>query len=248
MSTKVQTTFRPEQGTPAAPRSALAPSEYTAALIKVLGERKQRIGGANVLEVGIGSGVVLATLARLGAKTLTGVDVEADAVTAGFALLGAIGFAGNAFLHRGDMWEPVAGQSFDVIAANLPHFPMDPAAIGDRRPSWSAGGNDGRRHLDRFLAGLPLHLAKTGRAYFTHNAFVDLENTHCQLATAGLEYRTVFDTMVTIPPEKSSHMPRAIREREEGKTLFSCGPYIFAHMAVLEVGERLDAAEGGEHA
>ena len=38
-------------------------------------------------------------------------------------LLGELGHGGSAELHRGDMWQPVAGRRFDLIVANLPHFP-----------------------------------------------------------------------------------------------------------------------------
>lgn len=218
------------------PNPALQPSEYTAALIKVLRERREIVAGAEALEIGIGSGVVLAALGRLGAAALAGVDVEAEAVEAGWSMLEECGLAGRARLHCGDMWAPVAGQRFDLIVANLPHFPMDPASFGARRPSWSAGGADGRRSLDAFVDGLSHHLRAGGRALMTHNAFVDPETTRARLADAGLAMRPAFKTDVFIPPEKIARMTPGIREREDGRTLFHYGPYTFGTMAVLEIG------------
>ena len=68
-----------------APVPALRPSEYTASLIQGLRDRSGWICGVDALEMGSGSGVVLATLGELGAASLCGVDIEAAAVTASIA-------------------------------------------------------------------------------------------------------------------------------------------------------------------
>jgi len=47
--------------------AALRPSEYTAALIQLLQAKAAKVRGAKVLEIGSGSGVVLAALGELGA-------------------------------------------------------------------------------------------------------------------------------------------------------------------------------------
>jgi hypothetical protein len=53
-------------------------------------------------------------------------------------------------------------RKFDLIAANLPHFPMQAVSFGSRTPSWGCGGLDGRRFLDPFLKGLQDHLDRDG--------------------------------------------------------------------------------------
>src|SRR5262245_29677942 len=133
--------------------AALRPSEYTAALIQVLQARRTAVQGARVLEIGSGSGVVLAALGGLGAASLCGIDIEEDAVTSGMLLLDELGHSKVAEFHQGDMWLPVGDRRFDLIVANLPHFPMSDAAVSGRLPTWSAGGLDGRRLLDPFLKG-----------------------------------------------------------------------------------------------
>ena len=155
---------------------ALRPSEYTAALIHALQADTARVRGASVLEIGSGSGVVLAALGALGAGSVCGVDIEQEAVETGGRLLRRLGHAAE--VHCGDMWLPVAGRRFDLIVANLPHFPMEPVPVAGRLPTWSSGGADGRWLLDAFLEGLPIHLASDGRAMLTHNAFVGLERSH----------------------------------------------------------------------
>src|SRR3982750_1425347 len=90
------------------PAKALRPSEYTSALIQALRSEPERVRGRNVLEIGSGSGVVLAALSSAGG--------------AASRLLAGLGH-GNAEFHLGDMWRPVAGRRFDLIVANLPNSP-----------------------------------------------------------------------------------------------------------------------------
>ena len=86
--------------------AALRPSEYTAALIQVLQADAGCVRGATVLEIGSGSGVVLAALGGLGAASLCGIDIEEDAVASGMLLLEELGHDKAAELHHGDMWSP----------------------------------------------------------------------------------------------------------------------------------------------
>ena len=220
-----------EKDSPQEVSTALRPSEYTAALIQVLRARAGWVRHANALEIGSGSGVVLAVLGALGAASLCGVDIESEAVAFGALLLRGLGHCGNVEICHGDMWLPVAGRRFDLVAANLPHFPMETGEFGGRLPSWSSGGPDGRRLLDRFLLGLATHLAPGGRAIITHNAFVDLE-----FKQQGLSLRLAMTVLVHIPREKLAVMTRSIRCSEEGRSMHHYGPYAFAEMHIAEIG------------
>ena len=62
------------------PVKALRPSEYTSALIQALRSEPERVRGRQVLEIGSGSGVVLAVLGTLGAGSVCGIDIEEDAI------------------------------------------------------------------------------------------------------------------------------------------------------------------------
>ena len=216
--------------------AALRPSEYTAALIQVLRARAAWVRGANALEIGSGSGVVLAALAALGAASLCGTDIESEAVASSARLLRGLGHGENARMHHGDMWLPVTGRRFDLIAANLPHFPIESGEFVGRLPSWSSGGPDGRRLLDRFLDGLAAHLAPGGRAVITHNAFVDLELTRIVIARDGLALRLAMTVLIHIPSEKLGLMTRSILRFEEGRSIYRYGPYAFAEMHIVEIG------------
>ena len=215
--------------------TALRPSEYTAALIQALQAEATRVRGKHALEIGSGSAVVLAALGSLGAASLCGVDIEQDAVDAGTLLLAKLGHGATSQLHRGDMWLPVAGRRFDLIVANLPHFPMEPCELSGRLPTWSSGGSDGRWLLDPFLEGLPIHLAPGGRALLTHNGFVGVARSREIAVRHGLALNTILSTLVYLPTEKLDRMTPSVLSAEEGRTIHRYGPYSFADMHIVEI-------------
>ncbi len=213
--------------------ATLRPSEYTAALIQVLRGEPSRVCGARVLEIGCGSGVVLAVLGSLGAASLCGIDIEDEAIVTGQALLQDLGH--EAEIHRGDMWQPVAGRRFDLVVANLPHFPMDHFEVAGRLSTWSSGGIDGRELLDPFLEGLSKHLAINGRALITHNAFVDVGRSRRILERYGLALHIAKTVLVHIANEKIDLMTPSILRAEEGRSIHRYGPHVFADMHIVEI-------------
>ena len=215
--------------------AALRPSEYTAALIQVLQTRRACVQGARVLEIGSGSGVVLAALGALGAASLCGIDIEEDAVTSGMLLLDELGHGKVAEFHQGDMWLPVGARRFDLIVANLPHFPMTDSAMPGRLPTWSAGGADGRSLLDPFLEGLGQHLVPGGRAIVTHNAFVGVERSREIATRSGFEMRIVLTTLVNLPDAKLALMTRSVLGAADGRSIHRYGPYAFAEVHIVEI-------------
>ncbi len=214
--------------------SQLRPSEYTTLLIQALRADPQTIVGACALEIGFGSGVVLAALGDLGAAHLCGVDIEQQAADAASRMLADLGYAAICELFEGDMWLPVAGRRFDLIVANLPHFPTENGSVGDRLPSWSCGGPDGRKFLDEFIKGLAEHLRTEGRALVTHNAFVDLDCSRDLAARYGFALRVVLPSLVYIPTEKLRTMTDSVRQRQQGRTIHVYGPCSFGEMSIVE--------------
>lgn len=216
--------------------AALRPSEYTAALIQVIRANAELIRGAHALEMGCGSAVVLAVAGALGAASLCGIDIEDVAISTGSRLLHQLGLDERAEFHQGNMWQPVVNRRFDLIAANLPHFPMEQSQIPGRLPSWSAGGSDGRLLLDPFLEGLVDHLAPGGRAIITHNAFVDIGRSREIALRHGLSLQIAMTSLVYVPQEKLHHMTDRVLSAEEGRSIFRSGPYAFAEMHIVEIG------------
>jgi release factor glutamine methyltransferase len=221
----------------------LQPSDHTAALIQMLHGCPSRIAGASVLEIGSGSGVVLAAAAALGARALCGVDVEDFAIQSSARMLDDLGYGGIAELRRGDMWGPVAGRQFDLIVANLPHFPSD-AGIPGRLPTWSSGGADGRRLLDRFLEGVSDHLVPGGSAVITHNAFVDLEKSRALVRAQGLSLHIMTTTLLYLSSVRLQRMNADLLAREAGRSIHCYGPHAFADLYIVEIVK--PAAEAGQ--
>jgi release factor glutamine methyltransferase len=219
----------------AAPDDPLRPSEYTAILIEAMRADAACVAGARVLEIGYGSGVVLAAAGALGATQLCGVDVEGLALDAATRLLHQLGYAGITSLFQGDMWAPVAGLTFELVVANLPHFPTENGAFGGRLPSWSRGGPDGRALLDRFIAGVATYLAPGGRALLTHNAFIDMERSRELAAQHGLYLRVINTTLLCVPPEKLRAITTTVLKRESNRTILCYGDYCFGEMSIVEL-------------
>ena len=119
--------------------------------------------------------------------------------------------------------------------ANLPHFPMEPAAIGHRLPTWSAGGADGRALLGPFVAGLGEHLTSSGRAVIAHNAFVDLDATKAAARRQGLRVDVAATLLVDLPPPKLARLTPEVLQREAGRSIHLYGGLAFGEMLVVTI-------------
>ena len=106
------------------------------------------------LDMGTGSGVLLATLGLLGVERIYGVDIDPDAIAASERLVRELGLFERTRLLQGSLWEPLGDEQFDVVVANLPNFAASQPSDPDHSRFWSVGGPDGRKLLDPFLAGL----------------------------------------------------------------------------------------------
>jgi release factor glutamine methyltransferase len=220
------------------PDDVFRPSDYTALLIEAILSARDRVEGARALEVGCGSGVVLAALAEAGAASVCGIDIEFAAVAASTRSLAEAGYLDIAEVRQGDMWAPVAGRQFDLIVANLPHFPSARPAWAGRLSSWSGSGAAGRAMLDRFLHGAASHLAPSGRALFTHSGFVDLERSRDILARGGLAMRVATTRLLCLPAEKLRDMTGSVLRASLGHAIRFYGRYAFAEVHVIEVRHR----------
>ena len=215
--------------------AAFSPSEYTAALLHVLQLHPDWVRGARVLEIGCGSGVLLAAAGALGAVALCGVDIEAAAVAATRRRLHALDLGAEIEVYQGDLFAPIGGRRFDLIVSNLPHFPMQAAKIGDRLPTWSSGGADGRSLLDPFVTGLGPHMTSKGRAVIAHNAFIGLEATLAAAGRQGLRVDVTTRMLVHLAPPKLAYMTPSVLRRETGRSIHGYGDLVFGELLVLTI-------------
>ncbi|MFC9621130.1 HemK2/MTQ2 family protein methyltransferase [Streptomyces sp. NPDC056930] len=169
------------------PPGVYAPQEDTAMLVSAL-RREHLSPGAEVLDVGTGTGAVAIAAARYGAARVTAIDTSAAAVltTRLNALLS--GYARVIRASRGDLTEPVTGLRFDLVLANPPYVPSANVRMPRRgiARAWEAG-IDGRAVLDRLCAKVPALLRPGGVLLAVHSALSGPAMTAARLAEAGLD-------------------------------------------------------------
>ena len=125
-----------------------------------------RIGPeAEVLDMGTGSGVGAVFAARR-ARRVVAVDINAAAVRCARinALLNRA--EGTVDVRHGDLFDPVAGERFDLILFNPPFKTGE--ARDDRDRAWRANGLG-----ERFAEGLDRHLKPGGAALLLLSTFGD---------------------------------------------------------------------------
>lgn len=226
---------RPPPSAAASPVEAdpFLPSEYTAALLRQVRLRAPLTG--RVLDMGTGSGVLLAALAECGAQDLVGVDIEPSAVHRAGALVETLGLP-RACVRQGDLWDAVRGQSFDLVVFNPPQLPVRAGAEpGMRLRTWSDGGVLGREVIDRFLDGLPTHLTPEGATLVTHSGFLGLDETQRRLTRRGLRGEVVHTVTVHLGEAKLRQLAQDWGEHAFGRAVHRVGPYVFCDVQVLEI-------------
>ncbi|MFD5585907.1 MULTISPECIES: HemK2/MTQ2 family protein methyltransferase [unclassified Streptomyces] len=161
-----------------------APQDDTRLLAGALSDEPLPPGSA-VLDVGTGSGALALEAARRGMR-VTAVDVSRRAVWS--ARLNARRCGLRLRIRRGNLFEPVRGQTFDLIVANPPYVPA-PDGLRARRGAaraWDAG-QDGRLLLDRICREGPDLLRPGGVLLIVHSALSDPGRTVTCLREAGLK-------------------------------------------------------------
>jgi release factor glutamine methyltransferase len=145
--------------------------------------------GARVLEIGTGSGAIAVSLARCGADVVA-VDVSRRALAS--AALNARMHGTRIETRRGSLFDPVAGERFDLIVSNPPYVPCPRADLPTRGPerAWDAGV-DGRAVLDVLIEAAPAHLRPDGSLLICHSTINGEVETFAAMRRAGLEPEVV---------------------------------------------------------
>jgi release factor glutamine methyltransferase len=128
--------------------------------------------GASVCELGTGSGAIsLALASERPDLDVVGTELSPDAMKWAELNRKKLALPNVAFLH-GDLFEPVAGRSFELIAANLPYIPDGdrdglPPNVREYEPAEALfGGADGLDVIARALEQAPAFLNPGGRIFF----------------------------------------------------------------------------------
>lgn len=169
------------------PRGVYRPGTDTRLLRRAM-RREGIVSGAEVLDLGTGSGVLAVEAARLGGR-VTAVDISWRAVAA--AWFNALLNGQTVRVRHGDLTSAVPGRRFDLVVANPPYVP----APGDAPPrgiarAWDAGA-DGRLLIDRVCDAAPLILRSAGALLLVHSHLCDVDATLARLHGAGLRAEVV---------------------------------------------------------
>ncbi len=207
----------------------LGPESYT--LANYLQRRAGSLPSAGrALDLCSGSGIAGQSLAATRRGLVwTGVDLAPLAVEAAVfdAMLNEVSDRYTPII--GDLYEPVAGQYFQLIVANPPFIPV-PATIDF--PIYGDGGEDGLSVLAPMLEGLKAHLAPSGRAIIYGEGLGNergpfvldlLERIAASGLTIGmtlLSTKTIEQTLFSIGRTLAAQSPPRIEELAEWHALF----------------------------
>ena len=141
--------------------------------------------GDEVLEVCTGSGAIALEAAAAGAR-VTAVDVSRRAVAT--VRLNALLRRLRVRALRGSLFEPVAGETFDLIVTNPPYLPASSDTLPTQGPERALdAGRDGRALIDPICDAAPAHLKPGGAVLIVHSSLCGTERTLQRLNGAGLD-------------------------------------------------------------
>jgi len=147
----------------------LIPRPETETLVLESVRRIQSMVEPRVLDIGTGSGCIAIALAKQHKTArVTAIDVSSSAITIATGNAARHGVADRITFAEGDLFTPVAGQTFDLIVSNPPYiahgeFQGLDVGVRDFEPrSALDGGPDGLDFYRRIAAEAPAYLAPGG--------------------------------------------------------------------------------------
>jgi release factor glutamine methyltransferase len=158
------------------------PAEDTFILLENLRvERSDR-----VLEIGTGTGII-ATKASTNSRMVVATDINPYAIECATKNIIA-NKSFNIEIRKGNLFEPVKGEKFDLILFNTPYLPTDDKEkINDELNAAWDGGVDGRMLIDRFIEGLPHYFNQGGIVQMVQSSLSDVNMTLKKLENLGFK-------------------------------------------------------------
>ena len=149
--------------------AVLIPRPETETLVMEALRRLKPMPAPRVLDVGTGSGAIAVTVARQHKTAqVTAVDVSPAALALARANAEKHGVTDRVTFLEGDLFGPVAGQTFDLVVSNPPYiahpeFPALDIGVRDFEPRTALdGGTDGLAFYRRIAADVPTRLVPGG--------------------------------------------------------------------------------------
>jgi release factor glutamine methyltransferase len=185
--------------------SVLVPRPDTETAVEVaLATRGDRAQPCRVLDLCSGSGAIAIALAKeLPAAQVIATEISPPAAALARRNVERHALAARVEIREGDLWEPVAGQIFDVIVANPPYIatatiPTLPVEVR-REPELALnGGADGLVFYDR-ICRVALNYLRPGGALVVEHGFDQAAAVRTRFEAAGFERVTLVHDLAKKP-------------------------------------------------
>lgn len=162
----------------------------------------------SVLDMGTGCGI-LAVLAAKKAKKVLAVDINPHAVECAKGNAETNGVNKKVEFRLGDLFQAIKqNERFSLILFNSPYLPSEP----DEEDSWIgkawAGGPNGRKIIDRFIAEAPHFLAEGGKILLVQSSLSDVDRTIQMFRNMNLraivvaQVKVAFETIVLVEAKR----------------------------------------------
>jgi len=143
----------------------------------LLAEKMEVSEDDTVLDMGTGCGI-LAVLAAENAKRVVAVDINPHAIECAIKNAKMNGAQEKIEFRHGGLFQPIKqNERFSLILFNSPYLPSEP----DEERSWIgkawAGGQNGRKIIDRFVMNAPHFLADGGKIQLVQSSLSDVNRT-----------------------------------------------------------------------
>ncbi len=185
--------------------SVLVPRPDTETVIEVArGLRVDRTAPCRVLDLCTGSGVIAVSLAHeLPAAQVIAIEISEEAAAIARRNAERNGVADRVEIRVGDLWAPVAGERFDLIASNPPYvasgvIPTLSPEVRHEPKLALDGGPDGLAFYDRICVELSEHLAPGGAIVLEHG-FDQADAVRDRLAATGVQRVTLVHDLARNP-------------------------------------------------
>ena len=187
----------------AASPGVYAPQDDSLLLIEAMATHVA-VAGRSVLDLCTGSGIAAIAAARLGAESVTAVDISPRAVRCARRNARAAGLRESAYV--GGHFAAVDRGPYDVVVCNPPYVPALPPeqsgsvpAVDGPSRAWDAGA-DGRQVLDPLCAAAGDLLAQTGELLIVQSEFADPLRSVEMLRIGGLHAEVVMTRRIPFGP------------------------------------------------
>jgi methylase of polypeptide subunit release factors len=149
----------------------------------------------SVADVGSGSGILALAAARAGAKHVTALDINPNAILAAKENAQANGFSDRVSAVCSNLLSAVPPEpSFDIILSSPPKHAGEPRDLADA--GWHAGA--GYRHVAALFDQSRERLKPGGRIYVMVSSDTDLELFGKLIAKAGFQARLAYEHSIFI--------------------------------------------------